>query len=311
VLARQNAVYPEGGGHGADYRCKRIITARSTLKSTIDRFDCGDLMLLFGTAGGPSILRTSPRSGQIMCWIQHCPGTDVILINGQSLSRFGIGIVPSEQNFVLTTRAPCKWLCLSIPASRLQPACQSEPSFPINAPPFVLVAPQHAVRRLVDVATSIQKQFERDKRRFGQTRDANLEQALLDTFLAVSAVGDYAQSHMKRQSRINRVRIVNRALDFIEMHDADNALTVEGLCLATCTSQRTLLRAFRHFFDIGPARYMRLRQLNRVHWALRNSAPRSASIRNILISFNVTEFGRFAFEYKALFGESPSQTHLR
>jgi len=135
-----------------------------------------------------------------------------------------------------------------------------------------------------------------------------LEKALLDAFLAVAAVGDYAQAQVSRKSRMTLASVVDRALNFIEMHE-DDMLTVESLCLGTGASQRTLLRAFRHFFDVGPARYMRLRQLNRVHWALRNSASRSASIRSILISFNVTEFGRFAFEYKALFGESPSQTH--
>jgi len=137
-----------------------------------------------------------------------------------------------------------------------------------------------------------------------------LKRRCLTRFFEVSAAGDCAQPELSRQSRVTRAGIVKRALDFIEMHDAD-VLTVEGLCLAIGTSNRTLLRAFRHFFDVGPARYMRLRQLNCVHRALRNSAPRSASIRSILISFNVTEFGRFAFEYKALFGESPSQTHDR
>jgi AraC family transcriptional regulator, ethanolamine operon transcriptional activator len=265
---------------------------------------------MFGTVGGASIVRTSPPSGQIMCWIQYCPGTDLILINGQSLSRFAIGIVPSEQNFVLTTRGPCKWICLSIPASRLQPERQSRQLFPATTLPFVLVAPHNAVRRLVDVATFVQKQLKQDKQRCAETGDASLERALLDTFRAVSAVSDYAQSPLNRQSRITRAGTVNRALDFIAMHDAE-ILTVESLCLAIGTSQRTLLRAFSLFFGVGPARYMRLRQLNRVHWALRNSAPRSSSIRSTLIAYNVTEFGRFASEYKALFGESPSQTHDR
>jgi AraC family transcriptional regulator, ethanolamine operon transcriptional activator len=242
-----------------------------------------------------------------MCWIQHSPGNDLIRIDGQSLGRFGIGIVPSAKTFVLTARGPCKWICLSIPASRLQLEGQSRQLFPATTLPFVLVAPRNAVRRLVDVATSFQKQFKQDKQRFAETDDAKLEKAMLDALLAVFTAGDYAQSQLSRQSRVTRASIVHRALDFIEMHDAD-VLTVERLCLATGTSQRTLLRAFRHFFDVGPARYMRLRQLNRVRCAIRNSAPRSASIRNILISFNVTEFGRFAIEYKQLFGETPSQT---
>jgi AraC family transcriptional regulator, ethanolamine operon transcriptional activator len=242
-----------------------------------------------------------------MCWIQHCPGNGLIRIDGQSLSRSGVGIVPSGQNFILTTRGRCKWICLSIPTARLQSQCQSRQLLPATTLPFVLVAPLNAVRRLVDIATPVQKRFEQDKQRFGKTRDVDLENALFDAFLAVVAAADYKQSHLNRQSRTTRASIVNRALDFIEMHDAD-ILSVDNLCLGIGASQRTLLRAFRHFFGVGPARYMRLRQLNRVHWALRNSAPRSSSIRSTLISHNVTEFGRFAFEYKALFGESPSQT---
>jgi AraC family ethanolamine operon transcriptional activator len=54
-----------------------------------------------------------------------------------------------------------------------------------------------------------------------------------------------------------------------------------------------------------------LRQLNIVRRALRNKLADQHNVSDIMKEHNIKEFGRFSSEYKALFGESPSETRRR
>jgi hypothetical protein len=62
---------------------------------------------------------------------------------------------------------------------------------------------------------------------------------------------------------------------------------------------------------MGPARLARLHRLNRVRRRLVEGIPESMKIMNVLADCEVTEFGRFAGEYKTLFGEMPSETRRK
>jgi transcriptional regulator GlxA family with amidase domain len=88
-------------------------------------------------------------------------------------------------------------------------------------------------------------------------------------------------------------------------------LQVADLALAADVTSRTLLRTFRQQLGVGPASYLKLRQLNMVRRALRGKCVPSSKVTNIMSEHGVTEFGRFASEYKALFGERPSETVAR
>jgi len=102
--------------------------------------------------------------------------------------------------------------------------------------------------------------------------------------------------------------IVRDALAFVERKGANN-IQVKDLTNAVRVKYRTLLRAFQRHLQMTPKRYLRLRQLNRVRRAL--CAPEASSAIDIMADFGVTEFGRFATEYKRLFDELPSETMRR
>ena len=102
--------------------------------------------------------------------------------------------------------------------------------------------------------------------------------------------------------------IVRDALAFVERNGANN-IQVKDLTNSVRVKYRTLLRAFQRHLRMTPKRYLRLRQLNLVRRAL--CAPEASSAMNIMADFGVTEFGRFATEYKRLFDELPSETMRR
>jgi AraC family ethanolamine operon transcriptional activator len=109
-----------------------------------------------------------------------------------------------------------------------------------------------------------------------------------------------------RQS-IPRSQIVRVVMDSID-GEGGEYVTVPDLAIAAGVSERTLRAAFHDYFGIGPVQFLRLRTLNQVRAALRNSDPALTTVTEVATRFGVWELGRLARDYRVLFGELPSAT---
>jgi transcriptional regulator GlxA family with amidase domain len=65
------------------------------------------------------------------------------------------------------------------------------------------------------------------------------------------------------------------------------------------------------FLGVSPTRYLLLRRLNEVRWALRLAGPSMITVEEVARKHQFLELGRFAVMYRATFGESPSATLQR
>ena len=59
---------------------------------------------------------------------------------------------------------------------------------------------------------------------------------------------------------------------------------------------------------MGPAQYLWLRRMNLARRALRLADPGKTTVTAIATEFGFWELGRFAVQYRQLFGELPSAT---
>ena len=106
---------------------------------------------------------------------------------------------------------------------------------------------------------------------------------------------------------ISRRHIIRRAIECMEQRSR-HPFSVKELAVAVRVSERTLRSAFHSWFGVGPARYMKLRQLNQVRHDLKAARPDEDSVSDILLQKGVWEHGGFASHYTRFFGETPSTT---
>lgn len=85
-------------------------------------------------------------------------------------------------------------------------------------------------------------------------------------------------------------------------------IQIADLCRALHLSRRTLQRAFTATLGIGPARYLTLKRLAAVRAELRRSDPSFIKVTDTAIKYGFWELGRFAQDYRRMFGERPSET---
>jgi AraC-like DNA-binding protein len=102
-------------------------------------------------------------------------------------------------------------------------------------------------------------------------------------------------------------RVMDRFRALVE-ENADRALYTAEISAAIGVSGRTLRSCCREHLGMGASQYLLLRRLHLAHHALRKSAPHAITVTQAATRYGFWELGRFSVRYKALFGETPSQT---
>ena len=106
---------------------------------------------------------------------------------------------------------------------------------------------------------------------------------------------------------LSAATIVRRVEDWVDGRPPET-IQIADLCGALHLSRRTLHRAFAETLGMGPARYLTLKRLAAVRTELRRSDPASIRVTDTATKYGFWELGRFAREYRQMFGERPSET---
>ena len=118
-----------------------------------------------------------------------------------------------------------------------------------------------------------------------------------------------ATSDLEDISRNTRTILCDAALEVI--HSQQAPISLPELAAAVETTPRTLQRAFHEKLKISPLKYQRIHRLNAAHDALRKANKSSATVTDLALEWGFNELGRFACEYRQIFGESPATTLAR
>jgi AraC-like DNA-binding protein len=134
-----------------------------------------------------------------------------------------------------------------------------------------------------------------------------IEQALLEAVVeCLDADGD-AEPISDNPGYDAVMRRFERAL---EAHEGES-LFLSELCVEIGVSDRVLRRYCQERLGMGPRRYLWLRRMHMARRAMALADASTMNVTDIATAIGFFELGRFAVQYRALFGEPPSATLRR
>jgi AraC family ethanolamine operon transcriptional activator len=88
-------------------------------------------------------------------------------------------------------------------------------------------------------------------------------------------------------------------------------VSLADLCASCGVGKSALYLAFHRVVGLPPLEYFVKRRLTRAHVQLVQSSAQRGAVKRVALDAGFTEFGRFAADYRRLFGEPPSATLSR
>jgi AraC-like DNA-binding protein len=131
-----------------------------------------------------------------------------------------------------------------------------------------------------------------------------LEQALIEAMMHCLGSGKIRENTLAQGQHMIVMRRFRRVLE----ENPEQPLFIPEICKAIRVSERSLRARCQKHLGMSPKPYLLLRRMHLARRALRDAAPNVTSVTEIATRYGFWQLGRFAVEYQALFGESPSAT---
>ena len=257
-----------------------------------------------------------PRTSHVDGWGERAviafrtqPGSSVTR-NGIELGSTSISRLRPGQSYYQRTSGPNAYGAMSLPLDEMASIGGSLAGYdlmPPNGGGTITPSPEAMAKlqRLHGAA----RQLAEDAPAVLAHPDAarGLEQALIE---AMAQCLGHGVVHEERAAQRQHSAIMRRFHRVVEKH-LDEPLYLPELCREVGASARTLLACCQEHLGMGPKHYLLLRRMHLVRRALRESTRAETTVTDVAARYGFWQFGRFAVEYKAIFGEAPSFTLTR
>jgi AraC-like DNA-binding protein len=285
-----------------------VVSERGEFAATLTTMNVGRVWLQSGSESLGRTMRiaikNSPRS---LAFLADGQAATVI----QSGAEFGAGDVVSfgqNTSHFQRTFGPIRWAGMSLPPGDLEKAVKAttggemgDPSSSLWAKPSAenftrIRVLHHEVNRMASAGETVLDHPEVVR---------SLEQTFTASMVAC-ITGGTCGSHGTGWHRHQQIM-----LRFREWLDAnkDRAVYLEEVCTALDISAPTLRRCCEEHLGMSPMYYLWLRRMNLAYQGLKRHSQ--TSVTATAMNFGFWHLGRFADEYRSLFGESPNATLAR
>lgn len=134
-----------------------------------------------------------------------------------------------------------------------------------------------------------------------------LEQTLIEAMVECLGNGKEHENGLARGQHAIVMRRFRRVLE----ENSEQPIYIPEICKAIKVPERTLRLCCQEHLGMSPKRYLMLRRMNLARRALCVSATGATTVTDIATRYGFWQIGRFAVEYRSLFGETPSATLRR
>jgi AraC-like DNA-binding protein len=286
-----------------------IAAGRGTFAATVARIDLHRLWMQHTQVSHPWIGHAQLTDKRAFILLNAKPEARVIW-KGVELSDTDIALGSPGQEYWFNMTGPSQWGSMSLPVEDLATLSAAMVGRDLT--------PQHNSLAMKATSGSREKllrlhgvvgRLAQNAPDIIANADAarGLEQVLVEAVFDCIAGSDaYVASATWRQ----HTAIMKRFRAALEAN-VEQPVYVLELCQSIGVPARALRLHCQEHLGMGPKKYLLLRRLNLAREALRAADPSTTTVTEIATRFGFWELGRFAVQYRAWCGESPSDSLRR
>jgi AraC family ethanolamine operon transcriptional activator len=240
------------------------------------------------------------------------PAAPSKFIDGREIGAETLCLLQPRSVVEVSTPAATTWLSVTAATEAVDREAALLSGNPLGPSPIPVVSFSSAranVDSLRTLLLGVANAIDSETRGLHPEAAANLERTLLRS-LARYVLDAQPEQERRRPLRVERASAFRSIFEFLRTLPSE-PVYVEDLCRATGLPERTLRLLFLEQFGESPVRVLRARRLCLVYEALRASGVGMKEIRPVAQSLGFWHMGQFSADYRALFGELPSDTVRR
>lgn len=287
-------------------RAEMTVMGRGRFTAKLIRIDLHRLLAQRYAESLPRVVHSANLTGRAMISFRTEPGPSLF---AGGLEMYSSTIIQhgEAQNYFQRSSGSACFDTASLPVADMVSAGAAIAGIDLTPPkdPLTLTPAPHAMAKLQRLHAAAGQLAENAPEIIAHPEAARgLEQALIETLVGCLGEGLVQEDRSAQRRHSLIMRRFRRAVE----DNADEPLYIPELCAAIGVSDRTLRLCCQEQLGMSPKQYLVLRRMHLARRSLRDSAPGMTSVTEIATEYGFWQFGRFAGEYKSLFGESPSAT---
>ena len=289
---------------------KTVIASSGDYRSEWARIDLEKLWMQHVFTSVPSITHVAVKPGRNVIYFLVDQSEAPVLHDAKQLSSAEIVVISRGGEYHRRTMTQCSWASMSLSPEDVAAAGRALIGRDISAPSVTrIIRPRTDLMVRLQRAHAAARHLARTAPEMLEAPEVAkaLEQDLVRKMVACLTSGTDIADHELRHPRFP----VMRKLEQILGQNEDRPLYLSEICPAIGVSERTLRTHCLEHLGIGPIRYLWLRRMHLARRALVLAEPTSTTVTSIANDYGFGELGRFAVNYRLLFGESPSATLAR
>jgi AraC-like DNA-binding protein len=286
------------------------VLRRGQFAAEITEIDLDALRLRRFSESLPRIIHIDHLGKEAKFVFHTQPGGPDLIRNGIDVTSEAIVRVGERQSLFQRSSGPISWGSISLPLKDLPSLSEAFPGCDLTpSPAEQIVTPlPGALAKLQSVhaaAGSLARQAPEllDNREVAR----GMEQILLQVLVACL---DRSEVCEQTPSQRHHQKIMQRFHAFLRANPTRPVYVLE-IARAVGASVRSLSECCREHIGIGPKKYLLVRRMHLARRALIMANPHVCTVTDVATQYGFWQFGRFAGEYKSLFGELPSETLRR
>jgi len=287
-------------------RAECTITGRGRFTAKLIRINFHRLWMHRYSDNLPRVAHSATINGRAIISFRTRPGPSQ-LSGGAEMHPSNIARLPEGVSSFLHSSGSASWGTMSLPMEDMDAFGAAMVGCDLTAPrDTLIVTPPIPAMAKLQRLHAVAGQLAEDVPEVIAHPEAarGLEQALIAAMVDCLR-GDEVREDASAQR--NHSLIMRRFYRAVE-ENPEQPMYIPELCSAIGVPERTLRVCCQEQLGMSPKQYLLLRRMNLARAALRDGFPVTTTVTEIAAQYGFWQFGRFAGEYKSLFGETPSTT---